>query len=240
MHYEDGEPTAWSEYFVPTREYFEGSVVRRVGDSLAAIYSFDARRRLRRLLRVARPDVAHLHNVYHQLSLSIVDELRSARVPIVMTLHDYKAACPSYQLLTHDGLCQRCVGGGYWNAVRHRCIKGSIAGSAVAAAEAYLNRLRGQYRKVDLFLAPSAFLRDIMVRAGLPSGRVEVLRNAVPIEPAPRPSPTRPKFVYAGRLSPEKGVEWILDASSSFGSELEVVVARHRASRASPARSCAA
>ncbi|MDQ3380694.1 MAG: glycosyltransferase family 4 protein [Actinomycetota bacterium] len=225
MRYDGSDPTEWSDYFVPTREYFAGSIVRRVGDSLAAIYSFDARRRLRALLRAARPDVAHLHNVYHQLSLSIVDELRSARIPIVMTLHDYKAACPNYQLLTHDGLCQRCVGGAYWNAVRHRCLKGSMAGSSVAAAEAYLNRFRRQYRKIDLFLAPSEFLRDVMVRAGLPADRIEVLRNAVPVEPPrARTVPTRPKFVYFGRLSKEKGVDWILDASRSISPGVEVVV----------------
>jgi glycosyltransferase involved in cell wall biosynthesis len=224
MRDDDSAASEWSEYFVPTRHYFEGSTIRRVGDSLAAIYSLDARRRLRALLRAARPDVAHLHNVYHQLSLSIVDELRSARVPIVMTLHDYKAACPNYHLLTHDGLCQRCVGGAYWNAVRHRCLKGSIAGSAIASIEAYVNRIRKQYGKVDLFLAPSEFLRDVMVRAGLPSDRIEVLRNAVPVAPAPRPLPSRPRFLYFGRLSREKGVDTILDASPEISAEIEIVL----------------
>jgi len=222
---DDGnDPSEWSDYFVPARHYFEGSTVRRVGDSLAVIYSLDARRRLRGLLRAARPDVAHLHNVYHQLSLSIVDELRSARIPIVMTLHDYKAACPNYHLLTHDGLCQRCVGGAYWNAVRHRCLKGSVAGSAIAAVEAYVNRIRKQYAKVDLFLAPSTFLRDVMVRAGLPPNRIEVLRNAVPAAARPRPVPAHPRFVYFGRLSAEKGVDAILDASAEISAGIDLTV----------------
>ncbi|MCI0637262.1 MAG: glycosyltransferase, partial [Actinobacteria bacterium] len=222
---DDGnEPSEWSDYFVPARHYFEGSAVRRVGDSLAVIYSLDARRRLRALLRAARPDVAHLHNVYHQLSLSIVDELRSARIPIVMTLHDYKAACPNYHLLTHDGLCQRCVGGAYWNAVRHRCLKGSVAGSAIAAVEAYVNRVRKQYAKVDLFVAPSAFLRDVMVRAGLPPGRIEVLRNAATAAAGPRAVPSRPRFVYFGRLSEEKGVNTVLDASPEISAGIDVTI----------------
>jgi glycosyltransferase involved in cell wall biosynthesis len=224
MLYDGGEQSEWSEFFVPGREYFEGSIVRRVGDSLAAIYSFDARRRLRKLLGVAGVDVAHLHNVYHQLSLSVVDELRAARVPIVMTLHDYKAACPNYQLLTHDGLCQRCVGDGYWHAVRHRCLKGSIAGSTVAAVEAYLNRFRRQYGKIDLFVAPSGFLRDVMVRAGLPAARIAVLPNAVSVEDRPRPMPSRPRFVYFGRLSNEKGLDAVLDASKQVPQDVEIAL----------------
>ena len=215
----------WDRFFVPTREYFEGPLHRRALDSLSAIYSFEARRKLRALLRAARPDVAHLHNIYHQLTLSIVDELRAARIPIVMTLHDYKPACPNYQLLTHDGVCQRCVGGAYWNAVRHRCLKGSVAGSAIAAAEAYLNRIRHQYRKIDLFLSPSAFLRDVMVRAGLPSERIHVLRNSVPIidhDGAPHTEGAR--FVYLGRLSDEKGIDDLLFASARLTTRAEVVL----------------
>lgn len=224
MAQDGGEASEWSSFFVPTRAYFDGPRLGRVRHSLAAIYSFDARRRLRALLREASPDVAHLHNIYHQLTLSIVDELRAAGVPIVMTLHDYKAACPNYQLLTHDGLCQRCVGGAYWNAVRHRCLKRSLAGSAIAAAEAYLNRMRRQYAKVDLFLAPSRFLRDVMIRAGLPAGRIEVLPNAVRAAAEPRPVPRSPKFVYVGRLSEEKGLDVLLDASARLPSGIEIVI----------------
>ena len=224
MRQEGDEPSDWSRYFVPTRAYFDGSRIRRAGDSLAAIYSFDARRHLRALLRVAPPDLAHLHNVYHQLTLSIVDELRAARVPIVMTLHDYKPACPNYQLLTHDGLCERCVGGAYWNAVRHRCLKGSVAGSAIAAVEAYLNRIRRQYHKIDLFLTPSDFLRDIMVRAGLPEARIAVLRNAVRVAPSERSVPPHRRFVYFGRLAAEKGLDVLLTASAQLDPGIEVVL----------------
>jgi glycosyltransferase involved in cell wall biosynthesis len=226
MHQDDDLPSPWSGYFVPTRRYFDGSLIRRSADSLAAIYSLTARRKIRELVRAAPPDVAHLHNVYHQLTLSIVDELRAARVPMVMTLHDYKPACPAYLLRTHDGLCQRCVGGRYWNAVRHRCLKGSLAGSAVAAAEAYLNRLRGQYAKIDLFLAPSEFMRQMMIRAGLPAERLELVPNAVPLgKPSRHTPPERPLFVFLGRFSEEKGVDDLLTASAALRGVADVVLA---------------
>src|SRR5205823_3350411 len=99
---------------------------------------------------------------------------------------DYKAVCPNYQLLTHDGLCTRCVGGSYTNAVVHRCIKGSRAASAVGAFEAALMRLRRQYEKVDRFIAPSSFLKEILVRGGFAPERIDVVPNPVDAEGRPR------------------------------------------------------
>jgi hypothetical protein len=89
------EPSPWEPFFAPRRDYTGGSRVRRVADAASVIYSTEARKSLRRLITAFRPDVAHLHNVYHQLTLAVVDELRSARIPTVMTLHDYKPACPN-------------------------------------------------------------------------------------------------------------------------------------------------
>ena len=53
------------------------------------------------LLAARRPDVAHLHNIYHQLTPSIIATLSRRGVPVVMTLHDYKLVCPSYTMFAH-------------------------------------------------------------------------------------------------------------------------------------------
>jgi glycosyltransferase involved in cell wall biosynthesis len=204
----------WDAYFAPRRNYEQGAPARRVRDAAATVYSRAARRSMRRLLRASSPDIAHLHNVYHQLSLSILDELVLSGVPAVMTLHDYKPVCPAYGLLADDGLCQRCVQGSVLNAVAHRCVKGSRAGSAIAALEAYIARFRGQYGKLDVLIAPSRFLADLIVRGRVSHRKIVVLPNFVVAAPQPRPLPTgEPSFLFAGRLSPEKGLHVLLDAA---------------------------
>jgi glycosyltransferase involved in cell wall biosynthesis len=210
---EANEPSAWSPYFARRRDYVGGSAISRARDGMSSIYSPGARRKIGELIRAGHPDVAHLHNVYHQLTLSIVDELRAAGVPTVMTVHDYKPVCPNYQLLTHDGACTRCVTGSYVNAVVHRCVKGSRAASSIAALEASLNRLRRQYDKIDRFIAPSAFLRDVLVDGGIPASRIDIVPNPVAVDdPAPRKRGVSRRFVYIGRLAPEKGILTLLDA----------------------------
>ena len=78
-----------------------------------------------RALERFQPDVVHCHNIYHQLSPSILAPVRRAGVRCVMTLHDYKLACPSYQMLDHGRLCDACVEGSLLNAARRRCKSGS-------------------------------------------------------------------------------------------------------------------
>jgi glycosyltransferase involved in cell wall biosynthesis len=213
MAHEANEHSSWNAFFSRRRDYWSGPWIARARDGMASIYSLDARRRVTELVRATRPDVAHLHNVYHQLTMSVVDALHAEGVPIVMTVHDYKPVCPNYQLLASDGPCKRCVAGSYINAITRRCINGSRAASVVAAAEASLNRLRGQYAKIDRFIAPSSFARDVLVEGGLPAARIEVVPNPVnavhALSPGQRMMPT---FAYAGRLAPEKGLSTLLDA----------------------------
>src|SRR5690606_27152217 len=94
-------------------------------------------------------------------SPAVLGAIRSRGVPLVMTLHDLKLACPAYSMLTHDGVCERCRGGRYYQALLHRCLKGSVALSAWVMLESYLHRLLGSYeRNVDRFLVPSRFFLD--------------------------------------------------------------------------------
>lgn len=216
-------PSPWTDYFPATRDLARQPFASR--QTGASPYSIAARRRVRRLARETRPDVAHLHNVFGKLTLSIVDALQAEAVPVVLTLHEYKSVCPNGLLHTHDGICHRCLEGGrFWNAVRHRC-EGSLYASAIAAAEAYLNHSRDVWKKVSAFVAPSEFLRDVVVSAGLPGDRVHVVTNpADPVEtPARRPDDP-PLFVFSGRLIPEKGLSTLAEAAARVRSGARIAV----------------
>jgi glycosyltransferase involved in cell wall biosynthesis len=189
------------------------------------VYSLRSRRALARLLRVTKPDVAHAHNVYGRLTLSVLDALDAAGVPTVLTLHDYRAVCPNGILLAPDGPCRRCVEGTVAHAVRFGCLHGSRYASAVAAVEVALNRRRGAYAKADVLICPSHTMERIVSEAGLPAGRLEVVPNAVRASAAPRGRPPLPaRFVFAGRLTPAKGLHTLLAAARRLPDGARVVV----------------
>lgn len=225
----DNLPSPYAGYFAPERSYEDGGGrAKRVGDALASVYSPAARKAIRRLITDHRPDVAHLHNIYHQLTLSIVDELVAQRVPVVLTLHDYKIVCPSYTLYTEGQRCHRCVSSHPFHAVKHRCVKDSRAASLLGAVEAAGARIRGSYRKIDALISPSRFLADLAATQ-VPSARLHVLPNFLPIESLPTPTPVSERqqiVLFAGRLEEVKGIRPLLDAFQHHDvGQLRLVVA---------------
>src|SRR5881275_35146 len=97
----------------------------RVGAAWSGVWSRRAAAAVSEAVRRHRPDVAHVHHVYEGLTLAVLDRLHRSGVPVVMTLHDYRPVCPNFRLYTDGRPCTRCLGGGYLQVVRHRCLEGS-------------------------------------------------------------------------------------------------------------------
>jgi len=215
MHDPRNTPTPYEPYFVSNVDLREtqGGLPGKAAAALRILYSREAERNIDRLIREARPDIAHLHNVYHQLSPSILRPLRRHGVPVVMTLHDYKLICPAYTLYTEGAPCERCLGSRYYNAVLHRCVKGSRLSSTLCATEAYLHDALGLVRTVvKFFISPSEFLARKVIEFGIDPRRVVHIPNF--IEPGDSPAPDEPGsyFLYAGRLERVKGLGTALQA----------------------------
>ena len=228
-----GEPTPFDKHFVPHIDFKARArwwhKPRQVGH---AIYSSDARRRIRAMIREFRPDVAHVRNIYHHLSPSILWELRERNVPVVYHLNDFKLLCPTYNLVAQGETCEACKGGQFWHALKKRCYPGT--GALVAlTAEAYAQRWLGTYEKcVNLFLAPSQFVRDKFMEHGWDGEKFEVLphfqeAHTLRESNAKNDGP----LLYCGRLSAEKGIADLLRAMQKLP-QLRLMVAGDGAQRA--------
>lgn len=209
-------PSDWSDHFIEEIEFgSEYSLARKLRLVPKVIYSIEARRKLDRLIDLAKPDICHAHNIYHHISPSILGLLHRRGIPTVVTLHDLKIACPAYNMLAPDGVCERCRGGRLHNVAIHRCIKGSRALSTVVMAESMLHRLIGSWsRKVDRFVVPSRFYIEKFCEWGYPRERFTYIPNFVdPVRYRPG-GENHDYFLFFGRLSREKGVATLLRAAS--------------------------
>ena len=216
-------PCEQSGYFVSARDYNgPSSLAQKLSAATSLIYSKEARDKFDALLREVRPHAIHLNLVHRQITLSILDApyLKEHRVPVVYTAHDYILVCPGYLMLDGEGeVCDDCLRGTFLPCIQKRCVKSSRSKSALAAAEARFLRLHHSYDKVDLFIAPSLFMRDKLLEGGFDPERVIHMQNFATDEVLTRASSTedftdreRPFLLFSGRLSREKGVDILVRA----------------------------
>ena len=185
----------------------EASVWRKAIAATTGFYNPFAGAEIARLVRDFRPAVLHAHNIFPDWSPAIFGAAKRAGVATVMSVHSQILTCPTWYHLRDGKICEECVGGREHRCIVNRC-RESIAESVVYAGRAFLVRASGiLLRDVDAFVAVSAFMRDRLVIAGIPANRIVVAPNAI-AWPDPPATPARNHYVaYAGRLSPEKGLD---------------------------------
>jgi len=190
------------------------------------IYSFEAKRKAEALIRETKPDLVHLHNIYHQLSPSILGVFRKYNLPIIMTLHDYKLICPNYKLFAHGKPCERCKRYKYFEPIIQKCIKNSRIAGAICGLEATIHKLFGFYKNIDLFLAPSQFLKNKFLEWGFKERKIVVLPHFLDLNDynLKKESKTEDYFVYFGRLSWEKGLDQLIEVIRELPLEMKLKI----------------
>jgi glycosyltransferase involved in cell wall biosynthesis len=182
-------------------------------------------RRIEALIDETSPDLLHCHNIYHQLTPSIIGAAKRRGVPVVLTLHDSKPVCPTYLRLRHGAPCSECVDRGFGRVLANRCAEGSLAKSAILYAEAVVQQFLGNYEQVDAFIAPSEFMRESVTRRRFSRDRVVVIPNGVDTQRIAPCHDDDGYVLYLGRLSAEKGIETLLEAHRPLKDTVQLRVA---------------
>jgi len=216
MCHPENEPSAYADYFVDEIEYGRSySPIGSLSRAGKVVYSFEAKRKINALVKSTRVDIAHCHCIYHHLSPSILGALENLRIPVVMTLHDLKMACPAYFMHRDSAPCDECRGGSFLPAIRHRCIKDSIALSSIVFAESTLHRLIGSYtNKVATYISPSRFYIDLLIDWGFKPDLFHHVPNFIDLTEVTENMQAGSRFGYVGRLSKEKGVSLLIEAAA--------------------------
>jgi len=176
---------------------------RRAGQAFLQVVNPFAVAQVRRALREFRPDVALVNTFASQLSPAVLYPLRG--VPTVLSLHDYKAVCPTgCKLLPGGERCRVPAGIVCWHS-------GCVSLPHWLRDQARYALIRAGLRSVDRIVVGSRWMQDEFARNGVQAEHVPL--------PVPAPGATfrrrpaaAPTFVFCGRLQPEKGVPLLLRA----------------------------
>ena len=175
------------------------------------IFNYRTYRTTIKMVKEFRPDVAQVHNVFPLLSPSVYWALFRSGIPIVQTLHNFRFVCPNGLFFTRGAVCERCKLGNYWSAIRLKCYRESYSLSALYAFTIWLHRGLGVLNRITAFLTLSNFTRQKYIEAGVPDSKLYVRVQEFP--PRSVEGGTQGEYaLYIGRLSPEKGVETLVDA----------------------------
>ena len=224
MHHPNNLPSDYVDYFVPYVEYRQeenGKSRQGYTEKLRIAKNFvfnrQAVKQLNRLVKKKKPDIAHLHNIYHQITPAIISLLKKSGIKTILSLHDYKLLCPVYNMLQHGKICRKCQGSKFWHVVSGRCESRSVGRSMLLAVEAYWHYWARSYEGIDLFLAPSKFMATMMARYRLPPSKIRVLPNGVDCEQVVPSIGDGHYALFVGRISREKGVALLLEAFQQLG-----------------------
>lgn len=199
-------------------DFHGGSKWTKLAYPFKTVYSFEARKKIRLVLDDFQPDVVHINNFNYQLTPSILVEIRryeketKRKVRIAATAHDSQLVCPNHlmQNPVSRKTCMRCLGGGFINCVRGRCIHGSLPKSIIGAAEGWYWNKRRIYKEIDVMISPSRFLADKLSTNPLLKRNMIVLRNFVESVNEEIGVPKEDYILFFGRYSVEKGIHTLL------------------------------
>lgn len=217
MEHENNMPTSYASYF-PRYVQTEKVEVSLSGLRTIAhmMYSPEARNQMASLLSVTSPEIAHIHNIYTQLSPSILYALHDQGVPTIMTVHDHHLVSPQYNIWAKDvGEDHRHAGliRGSFSAFH----KNSVLATFGQILSYRVSQWQDAYRRfVDQFIVPSEYMMRQMIEAGYPKEKITLIHHGIDPNSVEPNYENEGYFLYVGRLSEEKGVETIVEIAKAL------------------------
>ncbi|MCP5462715.1 MAG: glycosyltransferase family 4 protein [bacterium] len=176
------------------------------------VYSFEAKRQMKRILRDKKIDAVYLLGIVNDISPSILHACRAAGVPVIMRLSDYNLLCGNYVFLRDGKECRLCVTKGPFQCVKHACVKKQFLPSFARALSMKVHNLLRIYDAVDYFVCPSRFMYESMRDAGYEEKKLRVINSFLAPEGYEPYYENDGYILYFGRIAHEKGLDCLIDA----------------------------
>jgi len=193
---------------------------------LTVSYSEAVRKKLTTVLKESNPDIVHIHNFFPLLSPSIFDACFDCGIPVIQTLHNYRTICPGGLLLRDGKVCEKCIEGSAYQAVRHRCYKKSFFGTYSVSRMVDKSRNNGTWKnKVTKFIALTEFAKKKFIQAGFPESKLTVKSNFIfDLGDYSKDKQVHSSgALFVGRLSQEKGILTLINAWQKLEVNLTVI-----------------
>lgn len=203
--------------YVSNVDFHTHSKLSLIKNAFKTINSKEARKKIRLVLETFKPDVCHLNNFNYQLTPSIIVEIKkwNKTCKIIYTAHDGQLVCPnhSFKNPSTGNLCEKCVGGHFWNCFKNKCVHNSKSKSLIGSLEAIYWKNKKVYNKIDSIICCSNFMKTKLDTYSILKNKTVVIHNFVEKPLTIKGLEKKDYVLYFGRYSSEKGIKTLIDVA---------------------------
>jgi glycosyltransferase involved in cell wall biosynthesis len=191
----------------------------KIAAGIRSIYNFSSAQEISKVISHFKPDVIHIHNLFFIASPSVIYAANRHKIPVILTLHNYRLICANALLLRNNEVCELCTQKKFPLAgIKYRCYRNSAAESAMVTAITGIHRFRNTWKnKVTAYITLNEFSRSKLLHSSLhvPEHKMITKPNFVP-DPGEGDSDRENFFLFAGRVAKEKGVHVLAGAFAAM------------------------
>jgi glycosyltransferase involved in cell wall biosynthesis len=205
-------------------DYSVDSLQSKFSAAKNVVWSRSSKSRFNALLRADKPDIIHVHNTFPFISPSIF-WANVERIPIVMTVHNFRTICAKAIPLRNGNVCLSCIEKrSSYSAVRFGCYRNSRLATLPLAVSVDLHRKINTWSKISAHIFLTNFQRRLFEDNGLTVNRSFVKPNPNPFVGTRNLLISQREGVcFIGRLSEEKGIEELISAWNIMGENAPIL-----------------
>ena len=204
---------------------FENISIKSIRAPLNTIFNLFSFLQLIYFIKRNRIKTVHAHNIFYTASPSVFWAAKLAGAKTVMTIHNYRLFCLSANFFRNNQNCFECKqGNSFKHGLKNKCFKNSWIASFTLAFSIRFNDAIGTWRnKVDCFIVLNEFTKQLFIEKGIAAHKIILKANFLPNTylDVKQPSPDD-FYLFAGRLTEEKGIRHLIEAFSISGKKLVI------------------
>lgn len=157
---------------------------------------------LKKILRIS-PDLIIVHNLYPGFSSRWIQEVD---IPKIYWLHNYRFFCIAASFVYQNQECLLCAKNVSYKSLLRKCADGSISKSFFTFLRLKINHKLPERTSLNHWVSLSPKAKNLFLLTSLDPHRISVIPNFVSQSKSNQYFYSENKWVFAGRLIPEKGI----------------------------------
>ncbi len=182
-------------------------------------YSFEVKRKLKKLIVDTCPDICYLLVYKRALSFSVIDACYDMGIPIVNRISDYNPVCGAASLYHKGGFCDACFADADRSLLKKHCVKGSKLFSMMRYLSIKLSEALKMDEKINSYVCTNGFMKEMMAGRGYDVQKLQVIptffrekAEYAAIDKTMRLGHNVLRLLYIGNIDESKGIYDLIEA----------------------------